>query len=137
VQALDTNVVVRLVLGDDFEQAARAVDCWKSAFEKGGIYLSQVVLVEMVWVLSVSAQLGRDRIVNELHRLTSMDGVVIENESAVDQAIECYERSSADFADCLILAVAREANALPVHTFDRRFSRETDVQLIEMTTEEQ
>ncbi len=130
MQTFDTNVVVRLILGDDPEQAALAVDCWQAALAEGDIYLSQIVLVEVVWVLDVTARLGRARIVTELRRLTTVEGLVVENESAVIQAIERYEQSAADFADCLILTRAREVNALPVHTFDRRFSREADVQLI-------
>ena len=86
--------------------------------------------MEIVWVLSFSAKLGRKRIVTELQRLMTMERVVLEDESVVLQAVACYEQSSADFADCLILASAREANALPVRTFDRRFSREADVDLI-------
>lgn len=130
MRAVDTNVVVRLILGDDPEQALLAVECWQAALAEGHIYLSQIVLVEVSWVLSFSAHLERARIANELRRLTMVRGVVIENESSVIQAIECYEQCSADFADCLILARARKVDALPVYTFDRRFSRETDVQLI-------
>ena len=102
MQAFDTNVVVRLVLGDDPIQADLATACWRKALAQGDVYLSQVVLVEMVWVLSFSAKFERERIVTELHRLTAMERVVIEDESIVLQAIECYQRSSADFADCLI-----------------------------------
>ena len=136
MQAFDTNVVVRLVLGDDPEQAELAAECWRGALAQGDVYLSQVVLVELVWVLSFSAKLERERIVTELHRLVAMEGVMIDDESIVLQAIECYERSSADFADCLILASARGTNALPVHTFDRRFSQEVDVQLIAATNDD-
>ena len=130
MQAIDTNVVVRLVLGDDPVQVRLAVECWRAALAEGDVYLSQIALVELSWVLGFSARLSRARIVTELRRLTAIAGVVVENESVVIQAIECYEQSSADFADCLILAKAREVDALPLHTFDRSFSRESGVQLI-------
>jgi len=64
VQAFDTNVVVRLILGDEPKQTALATECWKEALARGGVYLSRVVLVEIVWVLSFSAKLGRKRNVN-------------------------------------------------------------------------
>ena len=130
MQAFDTNVVVRLVLGDDPEQAALAAQHWRDALEQGGVYLSQIVLVELVWVLGFSVKLGRERIVAELRRLLALQGVVVEDVSNVIQAIACYEASSVDFADCLILESARKANALPVQTFDRRFARQADVKLI-------
>ena len=41
-----------------------------------------------------------------------------------------FESSVADFSDCLVLEAARDAGALPVLTFDERFAREPDVQLV-------
>ena len=79
MRAVDTNVVVRLILGDHPEQAHLAVECWRAALAEGHIYLSQIVLVEVSWVLSFSAHLERARIANELRRLTMVRGVVIEN----------------------------------------------------------
>ena len=107
MQAFDTNVVVRLVLGDDPQQAALAAlaaDIWRNSLAQGDIYLSQIVLIELAWVLAASAKLSRDRIASELQRLISIDGVMIEQESLVLEALACYQHSSADFSDCLILA---------------------------------
>jgi len=121
---------VRLILGDDPQQAALAADIWRKSLAKGDIYLSQIVLIEVAWVLTASAKLSRERTEREIHRLISIDGVVIEHESLVLEALDCYQHSSADFSDCLILASARKANALPVHTFDRRFSQQAGVHLV-------
>ena len=96
MQAFDTNVVVRLVLGDDPQQAALAVDIWRNSLAQGNVYLSQIVLIEVAWALAASAKFDRDRIASELHRLTSIDGVVIEHEPLVLEALECYQNSSAD-----------------------------------------
>lgn len=130
MQAFDTKVVVRLVHGDDPQQAALDADAWRNSLAQGDIYLSEIVLVELAWVLAASAKLSRDRIASELHRLISIEGIVIEHESLVLEALACYQHSSADFSDCLILVSACEANALPVHTFDRRFSQQADVLLV-------
>ena len=54
----------------------------------------------------------------------------MENVPVVRRAIQLYANSSADFADCLVLESARSADALPVHTFDRRFARHAEVSLI-------
>ena len=130
MQAVDTNVVVRLILGDDPVQAHLAEACWRRTLTRGDLFLSQIVLVELSWVLGFSARLGRVRIATELRRLAAIEGVVVEDEAIVLQAINCYEQSSCDFADCLILVRARERDALPVHTFDRSFSHQPAVKLI-------
>ena len=101
------------------------------ALQTGGIFLPAVVIVETVWVLSRTAKLDQERILSELHRLSNMEGVCLENEAVVKRAIELYANSAADFADCLVLETARHNNALPVYTFDRRFSHYPNVSLIE------
>lgn len=130
MQTFDTNVVVRIVLGDDPEQAVLAARQWMNALQTGGIYLPTVVLVEVVWVLVCTAKLSRERITSELRRLTSMDRVWVEQAPVVQSAIALYAQSSFDFADCLVLESARHAGSLPVRTFDRRFARHADVALI-------
>ncbi len=134
MRTFDTNVVVRIVLGDDTQQAALATEQWVEALRTGGIFLPIVVLVEVVWVLARTAKFSRERILSELQRLAGMEGVWVENAQVVRRAIASYASSSADFADCLILESARFANALPVQTFDRRFARHADVALITAET---
>ena len=130
MQTLDTNVLVRLVLGDDPAQAALAARCWSDAQQAGGVFLPVVVLVELVWVLDRAARLDRPRIHSELVRLTNLDGVVIQYAEIVHAAVRCYAITAADFADCVIRESARVAQSLPVHTFDRRFARADGVSLI-------
>lgn len=130
MRTFDTNVVVRLLLGDDPEQAALAARHWYEALRTGGIFLPTVVLVEVVWVLSRAAKLDHARILSELQRLTTMNDVTVESAAVVRRAIRLYAASSADFADCLVLEAARAAAALPVLTFDRRFARQLDTMLM-------
>jgi predicted nucleic-acid-binding protein len=61
---------------------------------------------------------------------TSLEGVVVEHKAIVSDAIHLYAASSADFADCVILESARGTEALPVHSFDRRFARNEGVSLL-------
>lgn len=130
VRTFDTNVVVRIVLGDDPDQSALAARYWRDALASGGIYLPIVVLIEVAWVLAYSAKFDRARVLSELRRLTSMQGVWVENATLVRRAVERYAETTVDFADCLVLESARDAGALPVQTFDRRFARQPDVVLM-------
>ena len=49
MQAFDTKVLVRLVLGDDPAQAVLSARYWSDALKTGGIFLLLVVLV--FWVV--------------------------------------------------------------------------------------
>jgi hypothetical protein len=51
VRRLDTNVVVRLLIGDDPQQTPIAERSFLEAIATGGVYLPDVVLAEVAWVL--------------------------------------------------------------------------------------
>ena len=51
MRTLDTNVVVRLLIGDDPQQTPIAERAFLEAIASGGVYLPDVVLAEVAWVL--------------------------------------------------------------------------------------
>lgn len=130
MRSVDTNVVVRLLVQDDEAQTQLADEAWNDLVSSGGVFLSKVVLVEVAWVVRVSYGFDRATIANALRRLIDLDGVFVEEEPTLHRALDRFERGSADFADYVLLESSREANALPVLTFDQRFAREADVQLV-------
>ena len=134
METFDTNVVVRLVVVDDEAQCRQAEAAWRAALERGGAFLTKVVLVETAWVLRTAYGFDAAAIGRTLRRLMDVEGVGIEGESEVRNALTLYEKGGADLSDYLILESAREARALPVHTFDRKFSREEKVELVKMSS---
>jgi predicted nucleic-acid-binding protein len=56
--------------------------------------------------------------------------VTAEDEAGIRRALAAYESGSADFADYFIRESSRAAEALPVLTFDERFARGDDVELV-------
>ena len=48
MRTFDTNAIVRIVLGDDPQQAALASEQWAEALRTDGIFLPVVVLVEFI-----------------------------------------------------------------------------------------
>ena len=115
MRSVDTNVLVRLLAGDDEEQAVAA-----EAYVGGGAWISHLVLAETTWVLrSVYARSSR-QIAHALDRLLDHEHIVIQDADVVRSAIEAFRRRPAvGFSDCLILEVARRAGHLPLGTFDR------------------
>lgn len=116
----DSNVVLRLVLRDDEEQhrAARAL-----LRTGGGIFVSHVVLAEVVWTLIAAYDFPQPRIIAAVERLLDTDGIVVQEPDVVKAALQDLARSRADFGDCLILAIARKRGALPLATFDVALSK--------------
>ena len=128
MRTLDTNVVVRLLIGDDPQQTPIAEQAFLSAIASGGVYLPDVVLAEVAWVLR-GYDLERTTRYQLLERLVRTRGVVVDDIDAVIDALEQF-RLGGDLADQLILARAAATCALPVLSFDRRFSGCEGVELL-------
>lgn len=128
MQTLDTNVVVRLLVGDDPQQTPIAEQAFLSAIDNGGVYLPDVVLAEVAWVLRGYA-LDREIRFQLLERLVRTRGIVVDDIDAVITALEQF-RQGGDLADQLILARATSAGALPVLSFNKVFSQCKRVELL-------
>ena len=128
MRTLDTNVVVRLLIGDDPQQTPIAEQAFLDAIASGGIYLPDVVLAEVAWVLR-GYNLERATRYQLLERLVRTRGVVVDDIDAVIDALEQF-RQGGDLADQLILARATNIGALPVRSFDRRFAASQGVELL-------
>ena len=127
----DTNVVVRLVVEDDEDQSRLAETAWRSALAKDGVFVPKVVLVETAWVLRTAYRFDSPTVAKTLRRLLEVEGVEIEDEVQVRQALALFEQGSADFADYVILESARHGSALPVRTFDLQLAHEDGVEILE------
>ena len=128
MRRLDTNVVVRLLIGDDPQQTPIAERAFLEAIATGGVYLPDVVLAEVTWVLR-GYDLDRPSRYALLERLVRTRGVVVDDIDAVIDALEQFCQGG-DLADQLILARAARAGALPVLSFDQRFSVCEGVELL-------
>jgi len=111
VVAVDTNVVVRLLTGDEPAQTARA----RAMFEREAVLLAKTVILESEWVLRRLYRFGSDRIADAFAALIGLPDLVCEDSGAVADAIQ-WMRDGMDFADALHLASARPAGALQLLT---------------------
>lgn len=117
--AVDTNVILRLLTGDDPEQAVIA-----EAAIADGAWVSHVVVIETAWALRVNFRFDHAAVARALDLLLKNDKVTIEDADVVAAAVEQYRRAPAlRFSDCLILESARKAGHLPLVTFDRALAR--------------
>ena len=118
--ALDTNVLLRLLVNDDPEQAQQAQTVVDRATRLGeDVLLPDVVLCEVEWVLSSTFGLSRASIVQTLTRLVRGPEFTFANRAVVSEALHNYERGKAEFSDYLVGAAATAAGATTTFTFDR------------------
>lgn len=119
MRAVDTNVVVRLVIRDDDEQVASA-----EAFILKGAWVSSLVLAETTWVLSAVYNLDHVGIATAIEMLLSHESLTLQDPDLVAAALDKYRRKPAlGFSDCLILEIARKTGHVPLGTFDKNLSK--------------
>lgn len=118
--AVDTNVLVRFLVEDDREQTAIASAIVERAIDADEpLFVPQIVLCELVWVLSHAYRFRRADILNLLQQLRRGAQVTIERPDEVRRAIESYAAGRGDFADYLIAERAMASGCSAVLTFDR------------------
>lgn len=127
--AFDTNVLVRILVGDDPSQTKRAERAFLAYANGEGIFVSMVVLAEVAWVLSGAYQWDRATIHNRLSRLVRTRGVILEELELVEGALDQYAGGPADFADYLVVGKARSVGAALL-TFDKRLARAEGARLL-------
>ena len=128
--AFDTNVVVRLLVGDEPVQTRKADAALRAHAPSEGVFISLLVLVETAWVLGQVYGLDRDEVGRRLSSLVRTQGIMVEEPSLVLDALDEVEKGGHDLADVLIAHVARREGAVPILTFDRKLARMPDVRLL-------
>jgi predicted nucleic-acid-binding protein len=119
MRAVDTNVLVRLVVRDD-EKQVRAAE----AFIVGGAWVSHLVLAETTWVLDAVYERTAEQIAAAIDMLLNHEHLTMQDADVVTAAIENFrKRPGLGFSDCLVLEIARKAGHLPLGTFDRDFAK--------------
>ncbi len=116
MQAIDTNVVVRYLTGDDPGQAGKA----RGVIDTGGVFVSTTVLLECEWVLRSVYGLSGEDVAAALKAFSGLPGVTVESPSLLREALDRAEKGM-DFADALHLGAA--AHCQTMLTFDRSFIR--------------
>ncbi len=124
MRAVDTNVLVRLLVRDNEKQRSSA-----EAFVSPGAWVSHLVLAETVWVLDSVYRLSHSELINAIDMLQSQEQIIIENPDVVSAALEHYKlKPSLRFTDCLIIEIARKAGCYPLGTLDKNLAKLTGTQ---------
>jgi predicted nucleic-acid-binding protein len=130
--AIDTNVVIRVLVQDHAAQTAAALALIQRAADAGEtIFVPVTVVLESEWVLRSRYKFAKEQVVEALSQLYSVDALSFEAEAAVGVALQLYSTCSADFADCLHIALTWDAGRQPFWTFDKQAAAVDGARLLE------
>jgi predicted nucleic-acid-binding protein len=119
MRAVDTNLLVRLLVRDDPAQVKLA-----EAFVASGAWASHLVLAETIWVLDAVHERTSAQIASAVELLLNHEQIALQDPEVVSQALGNFRtRPTLGFSDCLVLEIARKAGHMPLGTFDRALAK--------------
>ena len=123
MRSLDTNVLVRYLTADHKKQLAAAEqiveDCVRN---REPLFLSAIVLCELVWVLARSYGQTKPELIRELEQILEMDQLRIEYDPLVRRSLQAYRVGRGNFSDYLIGEISLHHGCRDTVTFDRALS---------------
>lgn len=125
---VDANVILRFLVNDPPEMAEEAARLFE-AVEKHQVtlILDDIVVAELVWVLSSFYQHPVSEIATALRDFLLQEGIETEEKATLLYALTLYETKNVDFADALVAARAQKRNIPHVFSFDTHFDRLPEV----------
>ncbi|MBW2006127.1 MAG: PIN domain-containing protein [Deltaproteobacteria bacterium] len=118
VYLIDTNVVLRYLLGDHAELSPRA-EAFMADLSEGAknAEILDIVIVEYVYVMEKYYEIPKSEIVEKLSGILNFSGIVNPDRSEILEALLKYENSNIDIVDCIL--AARSSPEKVVISFDR------------------
>lgn len=114
--AVDTNLIVRYLTGDDADQYDRAT----AVIEGQQVFVPMTVILETEWVLRSSYRVTKADIIRRLRAFAGLPTVTTEGGAQLAVALDLAE-GGLDFADALHICVS--AHCTGFATFDRELVR--------------
>jgi len=121
MKALDTNVVVRFLVRDDPAMTDRARQVFEHARDTGApVLISNLVLLEILWVLGSVYRFSRQAIIDATDRPQSLPGVRFDSREVVCEFVRLGRSTSFDLADILIGLAAKQQGCETTLTLDKK-----------------
>ena len=128
---IDTNILLRLIVADEQQQAVAARDFIQencSSEEPG--FVSDIVLVELVWTLARVYGYTRARIADAVEQILETAQLDVESSTDVAAAVRTFREGPANFADCLLGRTNLTAGCTHTITFDRKAAKLKEFKLL-------
>ena len=124
MRAVDTDILVRLVVRDDPAQVRAAEE-----FIASGAWVAHLVLAETAWVLDAVYERTAQQIRTAVDMLLNHKELTVQDAEVAASALENFrKRPILGFSHCLVVEIARKAGNLPLGTFDRDLAKVDGVQ---------
>jgi predicted nucleic-acid-binding protein len=124
MKAIDTNILIRFLVGDDELQAKKVYSIFKKTeSEKKELFVPLLVVLEMIWVLESVYDISRTEILDSISDLLLMPIFKFDQQSALQQLVHSAQGNKYDLPDLLIAHSSEVNGCEAVITFDKKASK--------------
>lgn len=124
MKAIDTNILIRFLTGDDELQAKKVYSIFKTAeSEKKELFVPLLVVLEMIWVLESVYEVSRIEILDSIRDLLLMPVLKFDQQATLQQWIHSAQGNTFDLSDLLIAHSAKINGCEVVLTFDKNAAK--------------
>ncbi len=124
MKGIDTNILIRFLIGDDELQAKKVYKIFKKTeSEKNELFVPLLVMLELIWVLESVYEIPRADILESISELLLMPILKFEQQSALQQFTHAAQGNKYDLSDLLISHSAKAQGCETVITFDKKASK--------------
>ena len=117
--SLDTNCLLRWLLGDIPEQTALVTDLINSGKD---VAVADAVLIETVFVLEKLKKISRETIEKAVTAIIEKDSILCNRELFIEVLPLYKGYPKLSFVDCYLEVLARRTGAAPLLTFDQKLA---------------
>ncbi|HUZ42029.1 MAG TPA: PIN domain-containing protein [Acidimicrobiales bacterium] len=125
---VDTNVLVRHLVGNPPKMAARATAYLQRESE---LLVADLIVAETIYVLESFYEVARPEISEAMRALIVMESVSVVDAPLLLRAVEIYEYDRLDFAEAYLIASAESTGVMQVASFDRSIDRVKSITRVE------
>jgi len=126
MRGIDTNILIRFLMGDDEQQAKKVYKIFKKTeSEKNELFVPLLVMLELIWVLESVYEIPRTDILESISELILMPILKFEHQSALQHFTHAAQGNKYDLSDLLISHSAKYQGCETVITFDKKASKYT------------
>jgi predicted nucleic-acid-binding protein len=119
MNGVDTNIIVRLLTGDDPGQSEKA----RAVLKRPDTFIAETVMLETEWVLRHAYNFEAAAIYDAFMKLCGLPNVVLANPHQLQTALQWYA-DGIDFGDALHLAASQACGIF--YSFDRKLIRKAE-----------
>ena len=124
MRALDTNILVRFVTGDDSPHSNRVRELFRTAEEHNELlFVSLPVIQELIWVLGSAYDTPKAAIAEALQHLLGLPYLRFEQEGRIRDLLTASAQSHLGLGDLLVGRCGKDHDCTTTLTFDRKAAR--------------